>query len=393
MLGVLVLLASCRDPTELTLELSTDLPCAELGDTSIYVGTAQELAGPLTSLTPSAVTQGCKDGKGRIGSIVVVPSGSDDDRVSIRVVAGRTGAKCADDLRSGCIEARRNLGFVPHTPLYLPIPLTKSCENVVCDSASDTCVSGQCVPSTIVCSGECTTPGIDGGSVDAHPLADVLIGKDVISVSDVLTLDEVIFPQDSASLDGNGKCLPVAVLDAGAATYAWHFDEGSGTTTNEATFGSLALPVGASFVQGPGACQSALALTTNPFVAGASQPLGTGSPRVGFWMKTSSANGAILSTQDTASKAALWSLFVEAGNLGANLCGPQQCNPLSTTKSVADGAWHSIGFAHTAPGSATVLLVDGVVAAQNTILLNTSSNATLTVGLTGAIDELRFGGN
>ncbi|HEX7601785.1 MAG TPA: LamG-like jellyroll fold domain-containing protein, partial [Polyangiaceae bacterium] len=361
--------------------------------TAIYVGTAEELARPLGALTPSAVTRGCKDGKGRIGSIVLVPSGSDDEHVSIRVVASHNSANCAADLHSGCIEARRSLGFVPHTPLYLPVQLAKSCENVVCDNASDTCVSGQCVPSAIECNGACPTPGIDGGPIDAT-FKDVLGVKDVISVSDVLTLDDSpIVPLDSSSLDATSKCLPVAVLDAGVPTYFWHFNEGSGTTTFEATFGTLALPAGASFVPGPSNCLSALALMTNPFVAGTSAALGSPSPRVGFWMKTTGANGAILSTFDIAGQKTLWALFVQAGNLAANVCGANGCVALNTLTAVADGAWHSIAFAHNQFGSSTVLLVDGIVAGTNTILLNTSTNASLTVGINGAIDELRFGGN
>lgn len=206
-LFLVVLLASCREPTELTLELTTDLPCSNgpdsLGDTSIYVGTAAELAGPLSALTPAAVARGCR-GTGRIGNIVVLPSGSDDDRISIRVVAGRQSASCTADLRSGCIEARRSLGFVPHTPLLLPIALNKTCENRVCDNASDTCVEGACVPSAVNCSGGCTPPGLDSGLVDATPLVDVTNPKDT-GISDVWWSTDTSFPDASlkdSSTDG-----------------------------------------------------------------------------------------------------------------------------------------------------------------------------------------------
>ena len=203
-LVLIVLLASCREPTELTLELSTDLSCAELGDTSVYVGTAAELARPLTELTAAAVTHGCMGGKeGRIGSIVVLPSGSDDERFSVRVVTGRAGANCATDLRSGCIEARRSLGFVPHTPLFLPLSLSKTCENVLCENASDTCVDGRCVSSVSNCdTGGCTPPILDAGFGDVMPFADVIVPKDT-SVPDIGSTNDS-GPKDSG-FEGGGK--------------------------------------------------------------------------------------------------------------------------------------------------------------------------------------------
>ena len=212
-LFLVILLASCREPTELTLDLTTDLSCSgsdPLGETSIYVGTAEALARPIGELTPAAVTQGCMGGReGRIGSIVILPSGSDDDRISIRVVAGRKSASCAANLQSGCIEARRSLGFVPHTSLFLPVVLTKSCENVVCDNATDTCADGRCVSGVTDCSaGRCTPPSPDAGSFDAPALVDVIILKDtsvpetgVIKDSGLVESGTVDSGTDSSTVD------------------------------------------------------------------------------------------------------------------------------------------------------------------------------------------------
>lgn len=383
-LGVLVLLASCRDPTEFTLELSTDLPCAELGDTSIYVGTAQQLAGPIGSLTPSAVTRGCKDGKGRIGSIVVVPSGSEDERVSIRVVAGRTNASCAADLHSGCIEARRSLGFVPHTPLYVPIELARSCENVVCDNASDTCVSGQCVPSAIECNGACPTPGIDAGAVDAT-YKDVLVSKDVISISDAIGLDD----SPITVLDAAALCTP-PVPDAGVSTYTWHFDgsmkEAGGLLP------AANLPGGASFVPGPVGCGSALSPGGNGISLGASAQLAAAFFRVDLYVRTTTSTGPILSVQDAVTTTMLWGLTVQNGMASAVICA-SSCILFPSQIAINDGVlWHRLSFSRVSGGQLT-LVVDGKSASTNLAFNATSTNAALIVPLVGALDELHFTAN
>ena len=223
-LVLIVTLGSCREPTELTLELTTDLSCAELGDTTIYVGSAEELARPLSSLTAAAVTHGCMASRdGRIGSIVVLPSGSDDERFSIRVVAGRSGSNCTADLRSGCIEARRSLGFVPHTPLYLPLALSKTCENVICVNASDTCIDGVCVNSVSNCeTGSCVPPLFDAGLLDRTPLLDVIVPPDTWVETGL---------KDSGTTDGGVKDSGIKDTSFGETSVDSSLgDTGGGTT-------------------------------------------------------------------------------------------------------------------------------------------------------------------
>lgn len=147
--------ASCREPTQITVELTTDVRCADVRGTTMTVGRLVELDGrPLT-----AETRACEGG--RIGEIVVVPSGADDDTVAIRVVMGfgRDVGECArPPFGPGCIVARRALRYIPHTHLRLPIRLNAVCSGVEC-GATETCVGGDCRPATLPSPDDCALPG------------------------------------------------------------------------------------------------------------------------------------------------------------------------------------------------------------------------------------------
>lgn len=390
----LVLLASCREPTQVTLELSTDLSCSSadpdpLDETSIYVGTPQEMAGPLSGLSPAAVTHGCMAGKdGRIGSIVVVPSGSDDERFALRVVAGRRSSDCTNDLLSGCIEARRTLGFVPHTPLFLPLALNETCENVVCPSAGDTCVDGACVPSDIVCSGDCTTPNLDAGLRDVAAIVDAIVPKDAISVLDV-GLEDAITPLDASPVQ---TCNPSSWADGGAPTYTWHFDEATGTTTSEA---NKLLPDatlgGATFVPGSTlACKTALSDSGVTIGLGTSSLLASAAFRVEFFFQTTKPNTTILTLQDVSTQAKAWGLGVVGGNVTAAFCsGANNCANVVDSATVSDAAWHRVTLTRTA-GGVVGLSVDGDVPTTASPSLKPATNGLLFLSFGGTMDELHF---
>src|SRR5258708_34718157 len=68
-------LAACRTPTQVTVELSTDVSCDLGTKTTLRVGSpGQEAEGRLVALETTACAS-----KGRIGSAVVSPGGSKDD--------------------------------------------------------------------------------------------------------------------------------------------------------------------------------------------------------------------------------------------------------------------------------------------------------------------------
>ena len=134
---------SCLPPTEIVVDISTDVACSDLGGVAI----ASSDVTTIDAVDPFTITPSCDAGK--IGRIVFVPSSIDGD-VGIRVVGGfkKQASNCKTPFGAGCIVARRALRYVPHTPLYLPIVLSASCAGVPCDTTS-TCVDGQCVPANI----------------------------------------------------------------------------------------------------------------------------------------------------------------------------------------------------------------------------------------------------
>ena len=100
----------CREPTEVVVEISTDAACSDVRDTNITSGKLIQIEGAV----PATVTQRCAKDTGRIGSIVIVPSGGDSDEFALRVVTGftKSAQDCiTDGYMGGCIVARRALAF------------------------------------------------------------------------------------------------------------------------------------------------------------------------------------------------------------------------------------------------------------------------------------------
>jgi hypothetical protein len=163
-LGALALGAcGCRPPTEVTLEITTNVNCLELQGTAIIVGTPDDIE----TKDPATQTESCSDGN--IGSIVLVPGADRTKPFAIKVVTGVNvlAEDCVQDPmpagskpgKAGCIVSRRVLGFVPHTPLIVPILLRQSCLGVVCP-AGETCTEeGACIPDEVLDPNRCAEPG------------------------------------------------------------------------------------------------------------------------------------------------------------------------------------------------------------------------------------------
>lgn len=178
-LGAGVAVLGCRAPTEIIVDVTTDIPCASLTRTSITAGRHPAIEG----LPPATITSQC-GADGQIGSIVVIPGDDDDGPVAVRVIGGK-----GQDVETckapeygppapsptGCVVARRLLTFQPHEPLHLPIVLRDACIGVPCAS-DQTCVDGTCrdatVPDPTLCAtagacGESTLGSVDAGAPDA----------------------------------------------------------------------------------------------------------------------------------------------------------------------------------------------------------------------------------
>lgn len=353
--------AACREPTEITLELTTDLPCDQLR-TSIYVGRPADLARPLSELGVAAEATTCDPTTKRIGTIAVIPSGSNADTVAIKVVARTKGSSCDTNPSSGCVEARRTIGFLPHTPLRLPIALNADCKDLVCANASETCVRGRCVPAIIdpsTCIGSgCPEPTGDGG-----------------------------LPITDAAVDATSTCAPLLP----AITYVWHFDDPTDNATQEASkaFPVTTLGTGEGLGVGAPACGKGLARSA----AAAPTKLATGKLlssdkfRVAFRFQTQSP--AFIVSYVTANMTG-WRLGVSQATGMADVC-TGACTSSNFGASLADGTWHTLEM-NAAQGTTNVLL-DGLQAISIAANPKFTSDATLTVTGAGTLDELTFSAN
>jgi hypothetical protein len=155
-----VAMPACRTPTEVTVNITTDVPCTK----EAWKGIAVYAGSPgldVETKAPSLTSTAC-DAAGNVGSIVLVPSGSDDADIEVRVVAGvaRAPDDCATYGYDGCIVARRSLAFIPHEALSLTMALEGACIGNACDPLH-TCVAGVCDDATLTSS---TQAGTDAGA-------------------------------------------------------------------------------------------------------------------------------------------------------------------------------------------------------------------------------------
>jgi hypothetical protein len=138
--------SSCLGATQIELHVTTNTPCTDPSrwrGVSIYVGSTFDVE----TKAPTLTTTAC-DANGQVGSLVIVPTGSNSDEIGVRVVAGltRQPEECAANLYAGCIVARRAVRFNPHKSLDLNIALTNDCIGISCDP-THTCVDRNCVDS------------------------------------------------------------------------------------------------------------------------------------------------------------------------------------------------------------------------------------------------------
>jgi alpha-tubulin suppressor-like RCC1 family protein len=229
-LSSLASLVGCRAPTQITVDVSTNVPCASWQGTAIAVGTL----GPALEAKPATTTSTYCDSSGHLGSVVAVPSGGDNASVAFRVVGAvsQTLEACTGDAGAGCIVARRALNFIPHESLSLSVPLVSACEGVPCDPLS-TCVDGQCRPATIANPGNC---------------ADQTCGEGALGPADGGTVG----PTDGSVLDstvGGDGALPDGALPDGEVPEASPSGDGGGLIDAAATAcgAGCALAVGGKF--------------------------------------------------------------------------------------------------------------------------------------------------
>lgn len=169
---VTAMVASCREPTSLEIDVRTNLAAADVRGTAFVVAGTPFAAEERVKLTSWSATTNAVGPDGHVGTLVAIPEGGrNEGSVSIVVVVGvgRNATSCAPPKFEGCIVARRQLAYRAHTRLRLPIVLETSCVDVPCDATS-TCAKGSCVSANVDCNddGSCDPPArlvpVDAGN-------------------------------------------------------------------------------------------------------------------------------------------------------------------------------------------------------------------------------------
>jgi hypothetical protein len=199
LLPVAAVVSSCLGPTEIVIHVTTNACGAPLTHVDFYIEGTN---------VPSTSASGCADPvSGDVGTLSIVPSGSIDARVKIGVVGALGGAACSNVSTAdpGCIIARRELAFDPHTRLDLPIFLDSRCAGFVCADGT-TCVADQTGPH---CTG--LTCDVDGGVACVGDAG----GPDAIA-TDVISTDAI-----TADV-GPPVCKPI--YNSSTPLFSWSFD-------------------------------------------------------------------------------------------------------------------------------------------------------------------------
>jgi hypothetical protein len=193
------------------MTMTTDVPCTSLGETSVTVGTLDQLE----TKPPLATSSTCDAMTGKLGTLVLVPSGAKDEEFAVRVVVGigQSAQSCVDAHYAGnCIVARRTMRFVAGTPLVLPIAMRVDCRGVQC-ADTDTCAHGACVSPQIPDPNACKTA--DGCSDTVLGASDA--GSDGTAPHDGAPDGDDDAAQHDAAADGAADVVEGTTDGAGAA--------------------------------------------------------------------------------------------------------------------------------------------------------------------------------
>jgi hypothetical protein len=242
LIGAITVAVSCREPTQVTVRITTGEKCADMSSVQTVVGpsppvTQQRFEGRVTT----AASEAC-DATGLVGTLVITPGGESG---SVLVAAGvrvgdvppPDGATCADpETAKRCIIARRRFSFIDHESLTLPIHLDRLCVGKTCDPAS-TCFKGTCVDSNVTCNGsECGLPQEHPGEGDGGPSGSSDGAYDAELDGPGFEDADFDAPDGTAVVDGgpdtDGSINPVAPScgDAGGPEFC-HHPSGKGMTT------------------------------------------------------------------------------------------------------------------------------------------------------------------
>jgi hypothetical protein len=265
--------ASCRTATQATIVLTTSAKCSEIGGIAVTVRDAPQNAEQSVRVHfVSAATQSCA-GNGDLGSIAVVPNGSESAAVvAVAGYGGKRADACTPPEYKSCIVARRAFRFLEHTNVTIPINLDPDCVDVPCD-AFTTCRKGKCVDSAIECdeSGSCAGPSVPspGREDSGPPITDGAAdgASDALLPNDAGTADAVTRDADAQVGTGRGSCAqPANVQCRGSGA----FDGGASPSCTAEQF-CCSAPGNATCVEPTGGCPFILVCCSDQSDCGAGE--------------------------------------------------------------------------------------------------------------------------
>lgn len=156
--AVLASTVHCYAPTQVELEVLTDVHCQARPSTWLYQN----------GTVPIAETEDCEErtdlGIRSMGTLVLVPSGDRDARVVINAtltVGGKKPEACTPADPADCAFASRSFTYQPQTRLRLPLRIYQEClGKPPCPDGTTCGAGGACENNAVVCEGaDCERPG------------------------------------------------------------------------------------------------------------------------------------------------------------------------------------------------------------------------------------------
>ena len=172
LLGLVVGLLACRTPTQVTIDIESEVLARSDAVIAVQLGAENEVE----TAPPRTIVKTWPN-DGNVGSVAALPNGSDVFVARVVLATGRDPASCSASDARGCIVARRRLRFAAGEAVRARIVLRAACVGVYCDATTSCGRDGTCGPiDSDVGGGDAGTPApaaVDGGDpYAAEVLAD-----------------------------------------------------------------------------------------------------------------------------------------------------------------------------------------------------------------------------
>src|SRR5688572_14721191 len=132
--GLLLLLvvanaSACRTPTQVTIDIESEVRARSDSSVAVQLDAPESVEG-----APARTVARTWPDDGNVGSVAVLPSGSDTFVARVVLATGREPASCSSTDARGCIVVRRRLRFAEGEALRARVVLRAVCLGVYCDA-------------------------------------------------------------------------------------------------------------------------------------------------------------------------------------------------------------------------------------------------------------------